>query len=147
MSARVLSQIWAVIFIVLGLLAFGLRYKDRHEVQQGLQDSLWRLTYDIQFEVDSPEAKIWVGLPDQNSSAATVEVEEKTHINLHAEEHISPLNNNRELVLTTQLTGPYQIGSEFEIRLKPRNAWNEQNQISGLSSTAQLSLSTQRCHY
>ncbi len=136
MSARVLSQIWALVFILLGILAFGLRYQSRHEVREGLQDSLWRLTYDVQFEVDSPKAEVRIGLPAVNSSAAIVEVEEKTHSNLNAEERTSPLNNNRELVLTTQLTGKYQVGAEFEVRLKPRNAWDEQNQVAGLSSAA-----------
>ncbi|QEG33316.1 7TM domain-containing protein [Bythopirellula goksoeyrii] len=136
MSARVLSQIWAAIFILLGIVAFSLRYQARHEVQEGLQDSLWRLSYDIKFEVDSPEAEVRVGLPDQDSSAAIIEVEEKSHINLDAEDYTSPLNKNRELILTTQLTGNYQVGAEFEIRLKPRNAWDEQHQVSGLSSTA-----------
>ncbi len=136
MSARVLSQIWAAVFVFLGILAFSLRYQSRHEVQEGLQDSLWRLTYDIQFEVDSSEASLKIGLPDQDSSAAIIEVEEKTHIKLDAKETVSPLNKNRELTLSTQLTGNYQVGAEFEIRLKPRNAWKEQNEVADLSSTA-----------
>ena len=34
-----------------------MRYYARHEAKIALQDSLWRLTYDIDFDVTGPEGK------------------------------------------------------------------------------------------
>jgi hypothetical protein len=134
-SARVLSQLTTVGFILLGLLAFSARYYSRTEIKEGLQDSSWQLTYRVDFEVDSPQAEVHLGLPT-STSAAEVEREETTHINLQGEEKVTPLSQNRELVLTTQIPGKYQATAEFEIRLRPRNAWEEQNRFVSLSSAA-----------
>jgi hypothetical protein len=122
-------------FILLGLLAFLSRYYSRTEIREGLQDSLWQLTYHVDFEVDSPQAEVFLGLPS-SSTAAVVEREETTHLNLQGKEKVTPLSQNRELVLTAQISGKYEATAEFEIRLRPRNAWEEQNRFVSLSSAA-----------
>ncbi len=135
MSARVLSQLVALVFILLGLLAFSMRYYARSEVKIGLQDSLWRLTYDVKFDLDAPVAEVFISLPT-SSSAAEVEVEELSYTNLGNEIRETPLSKNRELVVRTNIAGPFQVIAEYDIRLQPGHAWEEQNTLVTLSSAA-----------
>ena len=135
MSARALSQLVALGFILLGIMAFSLRSCTRNEVREGLQDSLWRLTYDVQFEAEAAESEVKLWLPS-TSSATEVEIQEFTHLNLQGSEQITPINKNREYVFTSKLGGKYQVMAEFEIRLRPRNTWDEQSQSVSLTSAA-----------
>jgi hypothetical protein len=125
----------AVGFILLGLVAFSTRYYARTEVKIGLQDSLWRLSYDIDFDKDAPDAEVRISLPT-SSSAAEVEVEELSHTNLGSEIRETPLSKNRELLLTTNIAGPFDVKAEYDIRLRPRNDWEEQSTQVTLSSAA-----------
>lgn len=135
MSARVLSQLVALGFIILGLLAFATRFYTRSQVQTGLQESLWRLTYDIGFDKDGPLAQLRVSLPT-STQAAEVEVEELSHTGLEGVIRETPQSQNRELQLSTDIGGPYQVIAEFDIRLRPDHAWDEQNAMVTLSAGA-----------
>lgn len=135
MSARVLSQLVAFGFILLGLLAFSMRYYSRTEAKIALQDSLWRLSYDVDFDVTGPVGNLRISLPT-SSPAAEVEVEELSTTNLKEEIKEAPISKNRELVVTSQSTGAYEVKAEFEIRLRPRYSWDVQNTVSDLSSSA-----------
>ncbi len=133
MSARVLSQIVALVFVLLGIVCFSARYYSRTEAKVAQQDSLWRLTYDIGFDLGPPETEVVVGLPT-SSPAAEVEVEELSYTNLHNEIRETPLSKNRELVVDTNIAGPFRVTAEFDIRLRPRHSWGEQNTLATLSS-------------
>jgi hypothetical protein len=122
-------------FVVLGLLAFSTRFYSRSQVETGLQESLWRLTYDIGFDKDGPQAHLRVSLPT-STRAAEVEVEELSHTGLVAEIRETPQSQNRELHLSTDLSGPYHVVAEFDIRLRPDHAWDEQNAKVILTSGA-----------
>lgn len=135
MSARVLSRLVALAFFVLGVLAFSLRYQSRHRVQEGLQDSLWRLTYDIGFEVDGPKGSLTIGLPSSQPSAE-VENPEFSYTNLTADISTTALSKNRELTVSSQLVGHYDVKAEFEIRLHPQYAFDELSDFESLSSAA-----------
>jgi hypothetical protein len=134
-SARVLSQLVALGFIILGLLAFSTRFYTRSQVQTGLQESLWRLTYSVGFDKDGPLAQMRVSLPT-STEAAEVEVEELSHTGLEGVIRETPQSQNRELHLTTDIGGPYQVTAEFDVRLRPENAWDEQNAMVTLTSGA-----------
>jgi len=133
-SARVLSQLVALGFILLGLIAFSMRYYSRTEARIALQDSLWRLTYDIGFDLGDPETEVTVSLPT-STSAAEVEVEELSYTNLRGEIRETPLSKNRELVVNTNIAGPFNVKAEFDIRLRPRHSWDEQNTFETLSAS------------
>lgn len=133
MSARVLSQLVALGFILLGLLAFGTRYLTRSEARIALQDSLWRLTYDIDFDVTGPVGDMRISLPT-STPAAEIEDEERSNIGLKEEIKTTPQSRNRELLVSTQSSGAYEVKAEFEILLQPRNAWEVQNEATSLSA-------------
>jgi transglutaminase-like putative cysteine protease len=134
-SARVLSQIVALGFVLLGLLAFSTRYFVRSEAKIAVQDSVWRLTYDVDFEVTAPSGNLRVSLPT-STRAAEVVVEEISTINLRDEIITTPISQNRELHVSTQSVGQYEIKAEYEIRLQPRYAWAVQGEAADLSATA-----------
>jgi hypothetical protein len=127
-SARVLSQIVALIFVLLGILCFSMRYYTRHESRIALQDSLWRLTYDVDFDVTGPLGELRISLP-QSSPAAEIAAddEELSTTGLADEIKVTPLSKNRELVVRTQNTGSYSVKAEYEILLRPRYSWDVQN--------------------
>ena len=83
-----------------------MRYYSRTEAKIALQDSLWRLSYDIDFDVTGPVGNLRVSLPT-SSPAAEVEVEELSTTNLEDEIKETPISKNRELIVTSQSTGPY----------------------------------------
>ena len=135
MSARVLSQIVAAGFIFLGLVAFSARYYARSEARIALQDSLWRLTYDVNFDVTGPIGKLRLSLPT-STKAAEVEVEELSTTNLDEEIRVQPVSKNRELIVSSHSAGTYEVRAEYEIRLRPRYAWEVQNEATSLSANA-----------
>lgn len=134
-SARVLSQLVALGFVLAGLLAFSTRYYTRSQVQIGLQDSLWRLTYDVKFDLDAPKAVVTISLPT-SSSSARVEVEELSYTGLRADIIEQPLSKNRDLVVSTNIAGPFDVKAEYDIRLRPQHAWKDQNTPVALSPAA-----------
>jgi hypothetical protein len=145
-SARVLSQIVAAGFILLGLLAFSARYYSRTEAKIALQDSLWRLTYDVNFNVTGPVGNLRVSLPTSNR-AAQIEVEEISTTNLQDEIRVTPISQNRELIVSSQSSGPYSVKAEFDIRLRPRYAWDVQSELTDLTSSARARFTRSETQY
>jgi hypothetical protein len=145
-SARVLSQIVAAGFILLGLLAFSARYYSRSEAKIALQDSLWRLTYDVDFDVTGPVGNLRISLPTSNR-AALVDDEEISTTNLQDEIRVTPISQNRELIVSSQSSGPYEVKAEFEIRLRPRYAWEVQNEMIELTSSARARFTRSEARY
>ena len=135
MSARVLSQLVALGFILLGILAFSMRYYSRTEAKIALQDSLWRLSYDVDFDVTGPVGNLRVSLPT-SSPAADFPPEELSTTNLEEEIKVAPISENRELIVTSQSTGTYEVKAEFEIRLRPRYSWDVQSTLASLTASA-----------
>lgn len=146
MSARVLSQLVALIFVVLGLLAFSMRYYARNEAKIAQQDSLWRLTYDVDFDVIGPQGHLRISLPT-SSAAAEVESEEISTTNLEDEIRITPISQNRELLVSSQSSGPYSVKAEFEIRLRPRYTWEVQNEQASLTSASRSRFTRSETRY
>jgi hypothetical protein len=136
----------AVGFILLGLLAFSARYYSRTESKTALQDSLWRLTYDIDFNVTGPVGNVRISIPTSNR-AAQIEVEEISTTNLQDEIRVTPISQNRELLVSSQSSGPYSVKAEFEIRLRPRYAWEVQNDLVDLTSSARSRFTRSETRY
>lgn len=137
MSARVLSQVVALIFILLGIVCFSMRYYSRHEARIALQDSMWRLTYDVAFDVTGPQGELRISLP-RSSAAAEIasDAEELSTTGLTDEITETPISKNRELTVKTQNTGAYSVKAEYEILLRPRYAWEVQNEQVSLTPAA-----------
>lgn len=142
LSARVLSQLVVIGFVLLGLLTTGLRYQARHESQIALEDSLWRLAYQLKFTAEEPlagepDATLRVGLPANRPHVEVVD-SEYFHNGLAAEFIDSPTNGNRELILTTDQGGEYTVTAEFEIKLSPESSssWGQMQAMESLTDTS-----------
>ena len=140
MSARALSQLVVLVFVLLGLLAAGLRYQARKQSQTALEDSLWRLTYELDFTAkeplaDEPDATLRMGLPAVRPHVEIVK-EEFIHTGLSEQLTQSSTTGNRELLLTTKHGGRYPVTAEFEIRLSPDTDWGDHHSMEGLTEVS-----------
>jgi hypothetical protein len=140
-SARVLSQLVVIAFVLLGLLTAGLRYQARHASQTALEDSLWKLTYDLEFSAKDtlsgePDASLRIGLP---ANWPHVEVQDPEYIHdrrLIGEIREFEKTGTRELNLTTEHGGEYVVKLEFEIRLSPETPWGQPQASESLTEAA-----------
>ena len=140
MSARSLSQFVVLVFVLLGLLSTGLRYQGRKQSQTAVEDSLWRLTYELQFTAkeplaDEPDATLRVGLPADRAHVAILK-EEFIHNGLDDEFTPPRKTGNRELVLTTEHGGQYGVRAEFEMRLSPEISWTDEETVESLTDVS-----------
>ena len=117
MSARQLSQIVVLAFVVIGVLAASARHQAREKSQTAQADSLWRLTYDITFETDlnvekqDSAAVVTIGQP---FSTAFVEVVSENIVN--------PDSSLRVKLLE-------KIENSASRRFMPTNTMSRQNSI------------------
>jgi hypothetical protein len=136
-SARSLSQLIVLVLIVLGVVTVGCRYQSRRNAQIALEDSLWRLTYELKYSAkeplaDDPLATLKVGLPVTRAHVEIIK-EEAIHKGLSAENVMSTATGNRELVLTTEHGGEYNVTAEFEIKLSPDAPWENRQTLERLT--------------
>jgi transglutaminase-like putative cysteine protease len=126
--------------VLLGLLTVGLRYQSRRSSQIALEDSFWRLTYELKYVAKEtlagePESALRIGLPADRPRVQVVE-EEFIHRGLGAELKRYPSTGNRELILTTEHSDEYGVTAEFEIRLTSVATWAQQQSLESLSDAA-----------
>ena len=62
--------------------------------------------------------------------------EEISTTNLDDEIKLTPISQNRELLVSSQSTGHYAVKAEFEIRLRPRYSWDVQNELASLTTNS-----------
>lgn len=135
MSARTLSKIVAIAFIIVGVLAVGSRYAARSAYKKALEDSLWRLTYDISFKTDGTEDEgsvdeVRVALP-RPTSHVDVEAEEFSPDDLRTRTRL--LNTGtRELVAFTRKGGEHRLTTKFDLKLCPSGTGTETDQLIDL---------------
>ncbi|MCH8839587.1 MAG: hypothetical protein IH831_02705 [Planctomycetes bacterium] len=140
MSARVLSQLVVIGFVLLGLLTAGLRYQTRQESQIALEDSLWRLTYELKFTAKEPlagepDATLRIGLPTNRPHLEVVNPE-YIHNGLDSKFIEWRKTGNHELILTTKHGGEYGVTAEFEIRLSPDSSWDLRQSMESLTDVS-----------
>ncbi len=140
MSARSLSQTIVLGMILLGGIACAMRYQSRRDTQTAMEDSLWRLTYELQFSAkeslaDEPDSTLRVGIPTNRNHVKLVD-EEYIHTGLSEKITQYERTGNRELILTTEHGGDYTVTAEFEILLTPDIAWTEEQAMEGLTEVA-----------
>ena len=89
-----------------------------------LEDSRWRLTYDVKFKATGSRTEVRLALPAGNDH---VRIEEENATNPRLTERTRRLipSGTRELVVDTNQLGDYQVTSEFVIRLRPRGGFGE----------------------
>ncbi|MGI9429322.1 MAG: 7TM domain-containing protein [Bythopirellula sp.] len=140
MSARSLSRLVVLAFLLLGTLTVSTRYRARQQTQLALADSLWRLTYDVCFEADpqvgeqEDSARLQIGRPYPMPNLEIVDQDiTNPYPNLHVEEWESRASGNREFRLSTRHAGPYNVTTEFNLRLQAGDAGMARPPLESLS--------------
>ncbi len=129
-----------LVLVLLGTLAVSARYRSREQTQLALADSLWRLTYSIDFEADpkvgeqEAPAEIKIGRPYATSTVEVVQEDiSESNPSLHVERWDSKVSTNREFRQTTRRPGKYDVTAEFDLRLHASDAWNGAPKLESLS--------------
>lgn len=141
MSARTLSKLAVVGFVLLGLLTVSLRYQSRRSTQSALEDSFWRLTYELKYVApeplaNEPDSALIVGLPTDGPRVHIADPPEFIHRGLTAEFKQYSSTGNHVLILSTEHGGEYGVTAEFEIRLNSTAAWGQQLALESLSEAS-----------
>lgn len=131
MSSRSLSQIGLVSLLLIGGVGVLLRHSARVADRTALEDSRWRLTYDVKFKATGSRTEVRLALP-LGSDHVRIEEENATNPRLTEETRRLVPSGTRELVVATNQLGDYQVTSEFVLRLRPRGGFGEPP-LTGLS--------------
>jgi len=126
-----------MVLLLLGAVAFSTRYSVRQHTETALQDSRWKLKYDVAFDVTGTRGTVRVGLPSPTpTSAASIESEFLSYTGLLGDVRVSSLTGSREFVGTTSHTDSYQVVAEFDIRLSPRDAVEQHHPFQTLTTAS-----------
>lgn len=143
MNSRALSTLVAAVFVLLGAIFIGLRYHFRQEAQQALQDSHWKLTYDITFNVDNaspdkPELALEIALPfdtghcevtwDKNSLRVGTDLEKE------GPKRLKPTGTRVWKVYARRAGKDYRADAEFYLTLSPEAVSGRQPLLENLSA-------------
>ncbi len=113
MSSRVLSYVSVVVCLLLGTVLIAIRHHARQTAKMAEEESLWSLTYAIDFEPVEPGASINIYIP-YDTPHCEVHAGKPSHLGLRSERR-----GNRIVATAPQAGGPYKITAEFELRLSP----------------------------
>jgi transglutaminase-like putative cysteine protease len=113
MNSRVLSYISVVVCLVLGTALIALRYHARQSTKIAEEESVWSLTYAIDFEPVEKGASLYIYIP-YDTPYCEVRVGKPTHLGLRSERR-----GNTIVATAPQPGGPYKINAEFELRISP----------------------------
>jgi len=114
MNSRTRSYITTGVLLLLGTTLIGLRYRAIHSAQTAREDSLWRLTYVIEFTENEAGAQLQIPMPRDTRHCEVVDWE-----------CINPgvgreRRGSRLFFTAPQAEGDYRIMAAFDLRLSPR---------------------------
>ena len=143
MSARSLSRIAILSIAVIGLLACLVRYQARQETQTAMDESRWLVTYKLQFSTgetmaDEPAPSLTIGLPVASSNLE-VSNEEFIHPGLTNVTPESVSKVNRELILSSERGGQYDVVAQIELKLRRSLSWGDDHALESLGEASQRS--------
>lgn len=125
MGSRSLSQIAILALLLIGGVGLGVRYSARQSERLALEDSLWRLTYDVEFKATGEETEVRLARP-ANGDHVHIENEEFAHPGLREDLKILRPSGTRVLKTSTRQPGDkYRVTAEFVVRQRPIGGWGE----------------------
>jgi transglutaminase-like putative cysteine protease len=140
MNARKAAPWVAAALVAVTAASVGLRLHAQHELELSEGDSLWRLTYTVEFNAKQPGAKLYVALP-ADTPHSRVFRRDLIYLGLTEERLRQSRSQTREISLATLRSGPYAKDSKliarFHIHLRPRSQW-EGNDPSGMLAPDEL---------
>lgn len=131
MNSRLLSYISVAVCLVLGTLLIAMRYHARQSAKLAEEESVWNLTYSIDFEPVEKGASVYIYIPYDTPHCA-VRTLQPTNIGLRSE-----IRGNRIIATAPQPGGgSYRITAPFELTLSPRPDMSRAPEMEYLSPDA-----------
>ncbi|MCA9236231.1 MAG: hypothetical protein KDA44_12220 [Planctomycetales bacterium] len=140
MGSRSLTNLCAVVFFALGVLAISLRHQSRQAVHVAETDSLWKVTYRYQLESGGDAniaSYVDIGLPRETPFAKFANEPKITFpIELKAEE-LGPFESGTQVLrVTATHPGKYPLTAVFDMALSPEvEGWSPAMTKESLSAS------------
>lgn len=115
MNSRILSYISVVVCLLLGSALIALRYHVRQSAKLAEEESLWSLTYSIDFEPSEKEASLYLYIPYD-----TPHCQVRTRKPSQAEGLRSEIRGHRIIATAAQSGSLLHFNAEFELTLSPQ---------------------------
>ncbi|QDT69206.1 Transglutaminase-like superfamily protein [Planctomycetes bacterium MalM25] len=124
MSSRSLSQIAILALLLIGGIGLIARYSARQSERLALEDSLWRLTYNVEFQATAEDTVVRFARP-ADGDRVRVESIGFTHSNSLKESRtvLRPSGTRLLQASTSQTADKLWARIQFLIRLRPSGGW------------------------
>lgn len=124
MNARRAAPYVAGALAVLGMAAIGLRISYRSQMRVAAGDSIWRLTYTIDFNASKPGARVRAAFPFDTAYCRIFD-HQAISPGVAAEVMRTAHADNREISLTADHAGPARATLQFDLHLRPKPTWRD----------------------
>ncbi len=111
-----------------------MRYHGRRVAREALEDSVWRLTYDVSFTSENDEAVVRLALPTEGGHVSVVD-EKFIEPSLRGRSRRLKTSKTKERVVTAHQLGPFRLTAEVDIKLSANRTTGYRN-LSNLSADA-----------
>ncbi|HEY3395671.1 MAG TPA: 7TM domain-containing protein [Lacipirellulaceae bacterium] len=147
MNSRTMSLAAIAVFVLLGGILLGMRYRSLQRIETARQESFWRLTYNVNFEAttnpadaDSPPTQVLLAQPF-NTRHCEVLVDEKPpwntiHPELTFKRRIGSYTRTRDILISTSHPKKYLVTATFDLRLSPKEDPSREPRLEGLTGDA-----------
>lgn len=112
--------VWAL--VLTGSLCVGLRLYARHQMQLNDGDSVWRLTYTVEFRAPKAGARIRAALP-ADTEHSRVFRQDLLYSGMMTERQVPARSPSREVGLVSLHPGKYHLVARFDLHLTPQARW------------------------
>ncbi|MCX7424514.1 MAG: hypothetical protein NTW96_02595 [Planctomycetia bacterium] len=125
-------RVVAVLLVLSGAVCVGLRFQARRDVRLGRGDSVWRLTYRIECDVDKAGANLRAAFPwDTPHSRVFREDFRSSGLTIGPRRLAS--TGTREVLAVAQEPGHADLTVRFDLHLSPTANWSVQAEPTALS--------------
>ncbi|MEQ8617514.1 MAG: 7TM domain-containing protein [Lacipirellulaceae bacterium] len=120
--------------VLMGIAFMAIRHNSREATTTALQDSLWELSYDINYEAGK-DATVQISLPSPTNYATISSSPEFQHPGRKDDIRMFT-SGTRKFIMETRKPGPVRVTAEFLIRLSPEGSGNNLDDLVNLSPDA-----------
>lgn len=129
------AAVWRVVILLIlvgaGCMNLRLVYQQKKAVVPG--DTFWELTYTINFQAKKVGARLNAAFPGDTAHGRVFHHEMPIG-EIEVERTRKPKSTTREISLSANRAGPYNLKAQFDIHLSPRATWRESGSSTGLSA-------------
>lgn len=127
MSSRSLSQIAVAALLLIGVVGAYVRHSAREADRTAIEDSRWKLTYDVNFRALTDSMAVHIALPVSSDQVLIRSPEDEEFItgDLLEEVRFRKPSGTRELIVRTDRFSEktHHATAEFLLRLRPSGGW------------------------